>query len=154
MGSGTVAELQWQRIVDDLVKIGKLKNCLAICDVSGSMYGTALDMSVALGLLVSELSEEPWKGKLITFSMRPQLQIIKGDSPWSKVESVEWMHWDMNTDFQMVFDKILEVPKEGNLSEDKMIKRLFVFSDMEFDQASANPWETNYEAMSWKFGEI
>ncbi|GFY91548.1 hypothetical protein Acr_07g0017440 [Actinidia rufa] len=36
--SGTVAELQWQRIVDDLVKIGKLKNCLAICDVSGSMY--------------------------------------------------------------------------------------------------------------------
>ena len=75
------------------------------------MYGTALEMSVALGLLVSELSEEPWKGKLITFSMCPQLQIIKGDSPWSKVGSVERMYSDMNTDFQMVFDKILEVPK-------------------------------------------
>ena len=54
----------------------------------------------------------------------------------------------------MVFDKILEVPKEGNLSEDKMIKGLFVFSYMEFDQASANPWETNYEAICRKFGEI
>ncbi|THG01998.1 hypothetical protein TEA_002564 [Camellia sinensis var. sinensis] len=54
--SGQVAELQWQRIVDDLSMIGKLKNCLAICDVSGSMYGVPLKVSVALGLLVSELS--------------------------------------------------------------------------------------------------
>ena len=28
------------------------------------MYGTPLDVSVALELLVSDLSEEPWKGKL------------------------------------------------------------------------------------------
>ena len=103
MGSGTVAELQWQRIVDDLVKIGKLKNCLAICDVWKHVWDSSGNVCCSR-LLVSELSEEPWKGKLITFSMRPQLQIIKGDSPWSKVESVERMHWNMNTDFQMVFD--------------------------------------------------
>ena len=66
---GEVAELQWKRIVDDLLKKGKMKNCLAVCDVSGSMYGTHMTMygtpievSVALGLLVSELSEEPWEG--------------------------------------------------------------------------------------------
>lgn len=53
------------------------KNCLAICDVSGSMDGTPMDASVALGLLISELSEEPWKGKLITFSHDPQLQVIQ-----------------------------------------------------------------------------
>lgn len=58
-----VSELQWKRIVGDLCTIGKLKNALAICDVSGSMHGTPLDVSVALGLLVSESSEDPWKGK-------------------------------------------------------------------------------------------
>ncbi|XP_059636006.1 uncharacterized protein LOC132278214 [Cornus florida] len=155
-----VAELQWQRIVEDLSEKGTLKNCLAICDVSGSMtyrltigIPTPLDVSVALGLLVSDLSEEPWKGKLITFSRNPQLQMIKGESLESKVSSIERMHWDLNTDFQRVFDKILEVAKEGKLSEEQMIKRLFVFSDMEFDLASWNPWETDYEAICRKFKE-
>uniref|UniRef100_A0A803M6R6 Uncharacterized protein n=1 Tax=Chenopodium quinoa TaxID=63459 RepID=A0A803M6R6_CHEQI len=98
-----VSELQWKRMVEDLSNIGKLKNCLAICDVSGSMYGLPLEVSVALGLLVSELSEEPWKGKLITFSRFPQLQVIQ----------VTW-----------------------NLME-----------------ASANDWETDYQAIVRKFNE-
>ncbi|KAF7839061.1 plant/T31B5-30 protein [Senna tora] len=34
-----------------------------------------------------------------------------------------------------------------------MIKRVFVFSDMEFDQASSNPWETDYEAITRKYRE-
>ncbi|CAK9149630.1 unnamed protein product [Ilex paraguariensis] len=71
-----VAELQWKRMVSDLAKKGKLKNCLAICDVSGSMCGTPMEVSVALGILVSELSDEPWKGKLITFSPNPELRTI------------------------------------------------------------------------------
>ena len=71
-----VAELQWKRMVDDLLQKGKLKNCLAICDVSGSMRGEPMEVSVALGVLVSELSEEPWKGKFITFSKNPKLYLI------------------------------------------------------------------------------
>ncbi|KAK6252822.1 hypothetical protein QUC31_014542 [Theobroma cacao] len=47
---------------------------MAVCDVSGSMSGISMEVSVALGVLVSELSEEPWKGKLITFSKNPKLQ--------------------------------------------------------------------------------
>lgn len=54
-----VAEHQWSRMVEDVSKKGKLTNCLADSDVSGSMYGIPLEVSVALGLLVSELSEEP-----------------------------------------------------------------------------------------------
>ncbi|XP_074321634.1 uncharacterized protein LOC141658619 [Silene latifolia] len=148
-----VAELQWKTIVEDLSALGKLKNCLAICDVSGSMIGEPMDVSVALGLLISELSEEPWKGKLITFSESPQFQVIMGETLRSKINCIEEMNWDMNTDFQRVFDRILEVAIEGKLSEDEMIKRLFVFSDMEFDEASANNWETDYQAIVRKFNE-
>ncbi|KAH0764581.1 hypothetical protein KY285_000452 [Solanum tuberosum] len=148
---GQVAELQWKRIVDDLSKKGKLKNCLAICDVSGSMTGTPMEVSVALGVLVSELSVEPWKGKLITFSNNPTLQIVEGENLISKVEFVRKMEWGMNTDFQKVFDLILKVAVEGSLKEDEMIKKVFVFSDMEFDQASTNPWETDYETIVRKF---
>ncbi|THG16709.1 hypothetical protein TEA_012634 [Camellia sinensis var. sinensis] len=146
-----VAELQWKRMVDDVAKQGKLANCMAICDVSGSMSGIPMEVSVALGLLISELSEEPWKGKLITFSEKPRLHRIKGESLISKTEFIERMHWGGSTNFQRVFDRILEVAVKGKLGEDQMIKRLFVFSDMEFDQASQNDWETDYKVIQKKF---
>ncbi|WJX57438.1 hypothetical protein P8452_43002 [Trifolium repens] len=148
---GEVAELQWKRIVDDLLKKGKMRNCLAVCDVSGSMDGIPMEVSVALGLLVSELSDEPWKGKVITFSEEPHLHVIQGDNLKSKTNFVRDMDWGGNTDFQKVFDCILDVAVNGNLKEDQMIKRIFVFSDMEFDEASMNPWETDYQAITRKY---
>ncbi|XP_010468469.1 PREDICTED: uncharacterized protein LOC104748547 [Camelina sativa] len=165
---GLVAELQWKRMVDDLKEKGSLSNCMAICDVSGSMYGEPIEVSVALGLLVSELSEEPWRGKLITFSNNPELHLVTGDDLRSKNRFVSNMQWDMNTDFQKVFDLILEVAVKGKLKPEEMIKRLFVFSDMEFDEAStstssynrwegtsppSNGWETDYEVIVSKYRE-
>ncbi|PHT65227.1 hypothetical protein T459_29652 [Capsicum annuum] len=146
-----VAELQWNRMVDDLAKKGKLTNCMAICDVSGSMRGTPMEVCVALGLLISEISEEPWKGKLITFSTDPEFHIVKGKRLSQKTNFISKMNWDGSTDFQKVFDKILEVAVRGNLREEQMIKRLFVFSDMDFDQASASPWDTDYQVIRRKF---
>ncbi|XP_010024191.3 uncharacterized protein LOC104414726 [Eucalyptus grandis] len=151
--TGEVAELQWKRMVEDLSKVGKLENCIAVCDVSGSMSGTPMEVSVALGLLVSELSQEPWKGKVITFSEFPQLHAIQGEDLRSKTEFIETMEWGANTDFQAVFDRILEVATAGKLRAEEMVRKVFVFSDMEFDQASWNPWETDYEAITRKFGE-
>lgn len=150
---GEVAELQWKRMVDDLCKKGKLSDCIVVCDVSGSMSGIPMEVSVALGVLVSELSEEPWKGKLITFSESPELQKVEGDTLKEKTEFVRNMNWGMNTNFQKVFDTILKVAVQGNLSENQMLKRVFVFSDMEFDEASENAWETDYQAIQRKFSE-
>ncbi|XP_057806500.1 uncharacterized protein LOC131021357 [Salvia miltiorrhiza] len=152
-GTAKVAELQWKRMVEDVAKKGKLSNCLAVCDVSGSMSGIPMEVSVALGVLVSELSEKPWKGKLITFSESPQLQRVRGESLKEKTEFVRRMEWGGNTDFQKVFDVILKVAVKGKLKAEEMIKRLFVFSDMEFDEASMNPWETDYEAIVRKYRE-
>ncbi|KAL6181239.1 hypothetical protein ACLB2K_047894 [Fragaria x ananassa] len=114
-GSDGVAELQWKRLVEDMVKKGKMKNCLAVCDVSGSMEGLPMDVSVALGLLVSELSEMPWKG-------------------------------------EKVFDLILGCEGELETGGDDKEARVFVFSDMEFDEANPeSTWETDYEAIQRRF---
>ncbi|CAI0457891.1 unnamed protein product [Linum tenue] len=150
---GAVAELQWARVVEDMSKKGKLSNCLAVCDVSGSMSGTPMEVCVALGLLVSELSEEPWKGKVITFSEKPELHLVQGETLQEKTEFIRRMEWGMSTNFYKVFDKILDTAVANNLTEDQLIKRVFVFSDMEFHQAYANPWETDYQAIQRKFGE-
>ncbi|KAL0735991.1 hypothetical protein Bca4012_012201 [Brassica carinata] len=171
---GQVAELQWKRMVDDLKKKGSLTSCIAISDVSGSMAGDPMEVSVALGLLISELTDEPWRGKLITFSGDPELQVVEGDDLREKTRFVRRMKWGMNTDFQKVFDLILKVAVDGRLKPEQMIRRVFVFSDMEFDQAAvstsseshyntrvtygyttrdANRWETDYEAIARKYRE-
>ncbi|VAI34657.1 unnamed protein product [Triticum turgidum subsp. durum] len=154
-----VSELQWRRMVDDLRSKGALRNCISVCDVSGSMDGTPMHVCIALGVLTSELSEEPWAGKVITFSQRPEIHLIKGKTLREKMSFVETMQWDMNTNFQAVFDQILRTAVEARLAPEKMIRTIFVYSDMEFDEASAtggyyarsSSWDTDYEVICKKF---
>lgn len=53
---------------------GKLRNCLAVCDVSDKRKGHQMEVSEGMGVLVSELIEELWEGKLTTFIENPELQ--------------------------------------------------------------------------------
>ncbi|CAN6199592.1 unnamed protein product [Urochloa humidicola] len=146
-----VSELQWRRMVEDLRKKGSLSNCIAVCDVSGSMGGTPIEVCVALGLLISELSEKPWGGRVITFSATPQIHKIEGKTLTQKMTFIKRMEWQMNTNFQAVFDRILRTAVDARLPKDKMIRTVFVFSDMEFDEASQRPWETDYQVICRKF---
>ncbi|BFG32705.1 hypothetical protein CerSpe_189820 [Prunus speciosa] len=155
---GELAEAQWKAMVEEMYsKQGKFKNCLAVCDVSGRMSRDPMNFSLGLGLLVSELSEEPWKGKVFTFSRNPQLLLIQGDDLKSKCAFMRRMDnqdWDGETDFNKVFDLILEVAVKGNWKPEQMIKRLYVFtSDQDFDDASANSWKTDYQTIQSKFKE-
>ncbi|PVH36592.1 hypothetical protein PAHAL_6G112900 [Panicum hallii] len=121
-----VSELQWRRMVEDLRKKGSLSNCIAVCDVSGSMTGTPMEVCVALGLLISELSEKPWGGRVITFSETPQIHKIEGKTLTQKMSFIKRMQWNMNTNFQAVFDRILRTAMDGRLPKDKMIRTVFV----------------------------
>lgn len=148
-----VGELQWQRMVQDLKESGKLSNAIAVCDVSGSMSGEPMEVCIALGMLVAELCEDPWKGYVITFSDDPQLHEVKGETLADKYQCLERMDWGMSTDFQKVFDQILATAVRNSLPSEKMIKRVFVFSDMEFNEASERKdWQgTDYVVICRKF---
>ncbi|KAI3961762.1 hypothetical protein MKW92_034850 [Papaver armeniacum] len=165
-----VAEIQWRRMVQDLLKISKLKDSLAIW--GGPASGRAKNVSMALSLLVSEMGQGPWKGKLMTFRRVATLKKIEGDDlSWKKSFVIEDCHMDIATDFQRVFDVILQVAVDGKLKEDEMIKRLYVFTEMEFKYASHKvikyrlgddgevlervngDWETDYREIEKKFRE-
>ncbi|KAJ3682308.1 hypothetical protein LUZ60_014881 [Juncus effusus] len=146
-----LAQLQWKEMVSNLTTNGKLKNCIAVCDVSASMAGTPMMVCIALGLLVSELSEKPWRGHVITFSSNPEIHRIKGRFLKDKIRSMKNMDCGKTTDFQKVFDKLLEIATESNIPPNKMVKRVFVFSDMEFDKASSRSWKTDYQMIRRKF---
>ncbi|CAI5465054.1 unnamed protein product [Closterium sp. Yama58-4] len=146
----TVGELQWKAMVADVRSKGSLGNSMAVCDVSGSMAGTPMEVAVALSLLVSEVSSEPWKNHLITFSATPKIYRVKGETLVERVRRVQRMGWGYNTNFQSVFDLLLSRAKKFQLDPADMVQRLYVFSDMQFDEAGAASgadWETDHQAI-------
>ena len=59
---------QWLAFVAKAKEGGALKNCLAMCDFSGSMNGLPMMVSLALGLLIAEVSGT---NKILTFDSEP-----------------------------------------------------------------------------------
>ncbi|PWZ13143.1 Uncharacterized protein L728 [Zea mays] len=118
--NGPATNKQWQRMVDDMRALGKLSNCVAVCDVSGSMYGRPMEVCVALGLLVSELSNDPWRGHVVTFSRRPELHRITDETLSEKTRFIQSMDWGTDIDFQAVFNKILKLSVGARLAPERM----------------------------------
>lgn len=152
------ANLQWLRLVQDTRASGNIPSALAIADVSGSMTTTIpgcpvpLDVAIAMAMLISDVANEPWKNKLITFSMHPKYAKIEEASQTNlgdRFHFIESLQWDMNTNFQAVFDLILDEAIARDVRPEDMPKTLFCFSDMEFDQADASA--TDLELIQRKF---
>ena len=73
-----VVECEWQRLVRHMESKGSLKHCLAICDASKNIRAIQMDLCALMGVLLSELNDEPWKGKAITCSHNLLLCKIEG----------------------------------------------------------------------------
>ncbi|KAF8465111.1 hypothetical protein BDZ91DRAFT_772291 [Kalaharituber pfeilii] len=162
---------QWESLVRSVKERGTLENAIAVVDVSGSMnhpkfpdQTCPMDAAIGLGMLLSETAEEPFKGLMITFSETPHVVHIDGDGTprdlYEKVKYVRSLPWGMNTNFLAVFeDLLLPLALKHKLTQEQMVKKVFVFSDMQFDQAQSyypstkNRWETGYERIKRKYEE-
>ncbi|KAK0459750.1 uncharacterized protein EV420DRAFT_1675583 [Desarmillaria tabescens] len=100
--------------------------------------------------LISKLRESGSIDNAI--AVRPEfVRIDPTKSLYDTVNDMVQTNWEMNTNFNAVFMKLLlPLAVKHKVKQEDMIKRLFVFSDMQFDQAdgqSSDPaaWETNYD---------
>lgn len=127
---------------------GREENGIAIVDVSGSMIGTPLDAAVSLGAYIAEKSRGPFANYFITFSDRPQLVRFEGVDIVDKFIRCRRADWGGSTNIQAVFDLLLETAMRRGVKKEDMPKRLYIFSDMEFnqcvsfDERSVSRWET------------
>lgn len=112
------------------------ENGLAVVDVSGSMYGTPLEVAVSLGAYVAEKAHGPFANHFVTFSARPQLVEFSGVDITDKFKRAENADWGMNTNIAAVFDLLLNTALCTGAKKEDMPTRLYIFSDMEFDYAA------------------
>lgn len=156
---------QWNTLVWRIKDSGTLESSIAVCDVSGSMMsprfpdGTCpMDSSIGLALLLAEVTKPPFGGAFITFSSSPHVMRVGGSddkrSFEEKVKYIQRSNWSMNTDFVAVFEKlILPMAVDNKISQEDMVKQVFVFSDMQFDAANneSGRWATSYERIQKHF---
>lgn len=136
---------QWRAMVDSVRKRGTFSRAVAICDVSGSMQGLPMDVSVALGIMVSEISDS-CRDLLISFTEQPRFFDLKGLSLEDKVYAVK-REVGYNTDLRVAFEQIISRAKTLELTDDQMPDKIILISDMQFDLANPGYNETAYQSV-------
>jgi Mg-chelatase subunit ChlD len=131
------------------INLGKL---VPLVDVSGSMSGTPMEVSIALGILVSELSDPAFRDRFITFHETPTWVSLEGLTCLKdKVVKTQAAPWGGSTHFKTALEMILRVAIEHRLSPEE-IPDLIVFSDMQFNQAGRFG-ETMHDVIKRRFAE-
>lgn len=139
---------QWSNLPNYME--GTDEKILPVCDVSGSMYGTPMDVSVSLGVYISERNEGIFENAFVTFSSNPTMEYLQGDVI-SRFRQLKRAHWSMSTNLQAVFDLLLTRATQENVPADEMPTKLLIISDMEFDRATYGNSVTNLEAITEKY---
>lgn len=159
-----VLDGQWKTLVQRIKDSGMLESSIAVCDVSGSMTfpvfpdkTTPMDSSIGLSMLIAEVSKPPFGGAFITFSDEPEIcELDISQRLFDKYHKMEKASWGGSTNLVSAFeDIILPRAKDHGVKPEDMVKRVFIFSDMQFNQAEEDTglWSSSYERISAKYEE-
>ena len=103
-------------------------------DTSGSMTGTPVEVALSLGIYCADKCKGPFKNHFFTFDKKPNFQTIEGDNIVDKVASIKEINAS-NTDFEACLRMILNIAMRKNLKQEDLPTKLYVISDMQFDEA-------------------
>ena len=139
----------------DYIGENDASNFMCVCDTSGSMTWAdhnplPIDVATSLSIYFAERAKGPFHNHYISFASRPQLIEITGRDFVEKVNRIRRAGLCDNTNLQAVFDMLLALAKRGVPAED-FVKKLFIISDMEIDQATNELWDgyNRYNRQTW-----
>lgn len=142
---------------NSLPDYGTDENAVAVIDTSGSMYCSgkpvAASVALSLGIYFAERNNGYFKNHFIEFSARPRLIEIKGKTFADKLCYLASFNEVANTNIEAVFDLILKAAVKNKLPQSEMPAKLYLISDMEFDEAVDNAELSNFENAKKKFEE-
>jgi hypothetical protein len=154
-GSDEVTEAQWKVIIEEARKLGSFANSVVVVDTSSSMHDPnylPIDVACAMGLLISDLVEGEFHNNVITFNDIPEFVLLRDGSLAERYDQLSRIPWGGSTNIQATFDLILNKCRDANLTEDQMPKRLYIVSDMQFNQiGGVRYYTTNFEEIDRKY---
>lgn len=143
----SVLEAQWSAI---RAASAGLKRCVVLSDVSGSMNGTPMDISIALGILISEVNCAAFKDHVMTFESTPSwVDLSACKSLVEKVLVLGRAPWGGSTNFEAALDKILQKMVAADLPQEEAPEDLLVLTDMGFDAAGGRGFHLDEMKAKW-----
>lgn len=171
----------WRSLVTKTRAAGGLGRAVMMSDFSGSMQsaGAAGDtpywVSMALGILGSQVATGAFRGKMMTFDSNPAWHQFPtpDDTPADLFDCLRTLNQHISqgtsTDFQAAMDLILATLKSNRVRPGEEPETLIVLTDMNWDQATASngvgaytghpyrhhvktaPWQTHLEMIQESF---
>ena len=136
---------QWSALVREAREAGGLGRSLAMCDFSGSMQSSAKNsdtpywVSMAMGLLISEITSAEFRDTFLTFDSNPLLHRLPKDGDlFARIASIGQIGQGTSTDFQKAMDLVLANLKASRCRPGEEPDNLIVITDMNWDQAYAS----------------
>ena len=157
-----IIQAQWDGIREETVKGGGLGKSVAMCDFSGSMHGIPMEVSRALGILISEITHPAFRDHILTFDAVPQWHSFVGKKTLkTKLASLRGCGQGLNTDFYKACQCIIERMVQNKVPVGEEPEDLIVITDMGFDAASSprsssstlSAWETQLVRIRREFQE-
>jgi hypothetical protein len=152
----------WNAFVVKTKEGGGLGRSIPMCDFSGSMEGLPIQVSRALGLLISEVTSGAFKNKILTFDSTPNMvDLLEGDI-FHKVKYLNYhskFGQGLSTDFQKAMDLVLENLVKHRVPVGEEPENLIVLTDMAWDQACGsnelslytnNSYRRNVKTAPWQ----
>lgn len=102
-------------------------------------------VSIALGILCSELTNEAFRDLVLTFTDDALWEDLGSCATFvDKVDKLRRAPWGGSTNFYAAMNRVADIVRKSKLKQED-IPNLLVISDMQFNQASgyhAGPWAT------------
>jgi len=146
----------WKAMVAAAKEGGGLGRSLAMCDFSGSMQSSTEEtpywVSMALGLLISEVTTEEFKNTFLTFDSNPQFHTLPDGDLITKLKSFDprSMSQGTSTDFQKAMDLVLTQCKAKRVKPGQEPENLIVLTDMAWDQACGSAEQSFYTGNKYR----
>lgn len=155
-----ILQAQWDSVKEETIQAGGLGKTVAMCDFSGSMSGIPLEISKALGILISECTHPAFRDYIMTFDSTPHWHSFKGKKTLKeKVESLTNCGIGLSTDFYKACKCIISRMVQHNVPVGEEPDDLLVITDMGFDAAATtnsssstqSAWETQLTRIRREF---
>lgn len=147
----------WNQMVKDAKEGGGLGRSIAMCDFSGSMQSSGTNgdtpywVSMALGLLISEVTTKEFEDVFLTFDSTPTFHHLPKGDIFKRVDSIDsHLAQGMSTDFQKAMDLVLQRCKAMRVRPGDEPENLIVLTDMNWDAAWGSHQSSFYTGNSYR----
>lgn len=142
-------DAQWKSLPDYIGE--NSENSIAVVDTSGSMTGEPINVAISLGIYLAERNKGAFHNHFLSFNTNPSLNKIVGNNIVEKARNLSNTDWGGSTNIESVFNKILKTAINNKVPQDEMVAKVYIISDMQFNQCVHGANTNIFESLERKF---